>query len=147
MNAIGETVVLDLGDNQCFGCSPQRSDGLRMSFTRTGDRTVESRYSVPYVYRGMPGVVHGGVQAVLLDEAVSVAAYLFWGAGTFAVTAELALSYRRPVPVDTPVLVRGELTGEDERNFHVTGTILDSNGTTLTTATGRLRKMQRPGQA
>ena len=55
------------------------------------------------------------------------------------------LSYRRPVPVDTAVLLQGELTGEDERNFHVTGTILDPNGTTLTTATARLRKMQRPG--
>jgi len=144
MTAIGETIVIELGDNQCFGCSQQRSDGLGMVFTRTGDRTVECLYTVPYLYRGMGGVVHGGVQAILLDEAVSVAAYLFWGAGTFTVTGNLALSYRRPVPVDSPVLVRGELTSEDERNFHVTGAILDPDGTALTTATALLRKMQRP---
>ena len=46
MTPIGETVVIDLEDNQCFGCSQERSDGLAMSFTRTGERqsSVSTRF-------------------------------------------------------------------------------------------------------
>ena len=78
MIQIGEVVKVDLGDNQCFGCSQEREDGLRLTFTRTGERTVECAHAVSNVYRGMKGVVHGGMQALLLDEAVS---YLFWAPG------------------------------------------------------------------
>jgi uncharacterized protein (TIGR00369 family) len=152
MTSIGETVVFDLADNQCFGCSQVRTDGLAMSFTRTGEKTVESVYQVPAVYRGMGGVVHGGIQAVLIDEAVSVAAYLFWPPGTSAVTAELNLSYQRPVPTEASIIVRGELVDESDRDYHATAAILDAQGTVLTTGTARLRKLrhvrtERPAKA
>ena len=147
MTEIGETVSFNLGDNQCFGCSQERADGLRLAFIRTGERTVECRYSVPHVYRGMGGVAHGGMQAVLLDEACGAAAYLFWPPETYAVTAELTLTYRRPVSVESPILVRGELTSEDERDFHVTGSIVDLQGNDLTTANARFRKLRQvPGR-
>jgi len=139
---IGEMVKLDLGDNQCFGCSQERADGLGLAFKRTGDGTVECIYSVPRVYRGMSDVVHGGMQAVLLDEAVGIAAYLFWAPETHAVTANLNLTYLRPVPVGQKLILRGEVTAEDERNFHVAGAIMDSGGAELTTAVATLRKLR-----
>ena len=142
MTQIGEVVKVDLGDNQCFGCSQEREDGLRLTFTRTGERTVECAHAVSNVYRGMKGVVHGGMQALLLDEAVSMAGYLFWATGSAAVTAELNLAYRRPVPVEEKLILRGELTEEDERDFHVVGAILDSKGNELTRAVARLRKVR-----
>ena len=140
MTQIGEIVKTDLGDNQCFGCSQERADGLRLVFTRTGKRTVECVYAVSEVYRGMEGVVHGGMQAVLLDEAVSMAAYIHWAPGTHTVTANLNLTYKRPVPVEEKVILRGEVTAEGERDFHVAGTIIASDGTELTTAVATLRK-------
>ncbi len=140
MTAIGDTIIIDLRDNQCFGCSQERPDGLAMSFTRTGEKTVECVYKVPAVYRGMGGVVHGGIQAVLIDEAVSVAAYLFWPPETYTVTADLSLSYKRPVPTEESIVVRGQLVEESERDFRANGTILDAGGMVLTTGTARLRK-------
>ena len=50
---------------------------------------------------------------------------------------------RRPVPVEEKLILRGELTEEDERDFHVAGAILDSKGTELTTAVARLRKVRQ----
>jgi len=140
MNAIGESIIINLRGNQCFGCSQERTDGLGMKFTRTGEKTVECVYSVPAVYRGMGGVVHGGIQAVLIDEAVSVAGYLFWPPDTYAVTSDLSLSYRRPVPIEQPIAVCGELLEESERDFRARATILDQAGAVLTEGTATLRK-------
>lgn len=140
MNGIGETIVFDLRGNQCFGCSQERSDSLAMVFTRTGEKTVECAYRVPAAYRGMGGVVHGGFQAVLIDEAVSVAAYLFWPPQTYTVTTELNVSYNRPVPVEQPIVVRGELLEENEQGFRAKATILDGSATILTEGTATLRK-------
>jgi uncharacterized protein (TIGR00369 family) len=142
MTRIGEVLKVGLGDNQCFGCSQEREDGLRLAFTRTGERTVECMHTVSDVYRGMKGVVHGGMQALLLDEAVGMAGYLFWPPGFAAVTAELNLTYRRPVPLGEELILRAELSEEDERDLHVSGAILDSVGTELTTAVARLRKVK-----
>ncbi len=142
MTQIGEIIKVDLGDNQCFGCCQERPDGLRLVFARTGERTVECVYVIPNVYRGMEGVAHGGMQAVLLDEAVSMAGYVFWAPETHAVTATLNLTYKRPVPVSEKLILRGELTAENERDFHVAGAILDSHGTELTTAVATLRKLR-----
>ena len=140
MNVIGEAIVFDLRGNECFGCSQERSDSLAMVFTRTGEKTVEAAYSVPAAYRGMGGVVHGGFQAVLIDEAVSVAAYLFWPPETYTVTTDLSLRYKRPVPVEQPIVVRGELLEEDEQGFRATAAILDASGMILTEGTATQRK-------
>ena len=57
-------------------------------------------------------------------------------------TAELNLTYRRPVPVGEKLILRGELIEEDDRDFHVAGAILNTKGNELTTAVARLRKVR-----
>ena len=41
-----------------------------MSFYDNGEDMVESHYSVSRHYEGYPGIVHGGVQAAILDEII-----------------------------------------------------------------------------
>src|SRR5262249_54092282 len=93
-------------DGRCIACGPDSVFGLKMTFERLADDSVESRVVVPQGYQGWQGVVHGGAVAMLLDEAMAYAAA---AAGVLGVTAELKMRFRKAVPVGEPLLVRGSV--------------------------------------
>lgn len=51
----------------CFGCAPDNPAGFHLEFFEDGDDIVTFwQPSAPY--QGWEGIVHGGIQALLLDE-------------------------------------------------------------------------------
>jgi uncharacterized protein (TIGR00369 family) len=136
-----EWIVMDGPEDRCFGCGQSNPDGMRMRFRRTGESAVEASYEVPDRYNGAAGVVHGGIQAVLLDEVMGVAAHVTVGDRSPNVTAEFNLRYRRPVPTNTPLLVRGWLVRREEPNLFLEAEICDADGEVLTTASARWRQL------
>ena len=59
----------------CFGCGPANPDGLRLRFRKLDDGvTVETHLHPPPFMAGVAGVLHGGIQATVLDEVMGVAA-------------------------------------------------------------------------
>jgi uncharacterized protein (TIGR00369 family) len=92
-------------DGHCFGCGPLNQEGLRMSFTPGPDGSV-AEYVVPDRYQSWAGMAHGGMVALMLDEAVGWAA---WHAGHPGVTGRLQVSYRRPLKLGEPVRVVGKV--------------------------------------
>ncbi|MHC4934112.1 MAG: PaaI family thioesterase [Planctomycetota bacterium] len=137
---VAREIVNDQPWNQCFGCSPHNERGLRIVFVENDDKTVESRVFIPEHMVGPPGTVHGGIQAAVLDEVLGMAARLGSDAGTaWAVTAELQLRYRRPVPIGVDLVVRGKLLRTDGKNLFVTGEIVGPNQEVLTEAEARFK--------
>jgi uncharacterized protein (TIGR00369 family) len=119
----------------CFGCSDANDAGLRLRFRRDGTG-VATDTVLAERFQGAAGVAHGGIQAVLLDEVCCAAA--FFTRGTYVVTGELAIRYRRPCPVAHPLRVRGEVTADHGRYFVVRAAIVDATtGDTLTTSEGK----------
>ena len=51
----------------CFGCASQNPSGLKMDFYEDGDEIV-SYWQPEEKYQGWLHTLHGGIQAVLLDE-------------------------------------------------------------------------------
>ena len=130
---------------RCFGCGQANEQGLRMQFVQYPDGTVESRHQTEPHHCGVDTVVHGGIQATLLDEVMGVAAQLgLEDAETNApcVTAEMQLAYRRPVLIADEVIARARLTGIDGRDLHVEGAIVAADGTVLTSAISRWRQLR-----
>ncbi len=115
--AAGE-LLFPLSPNHCFGCGPDHPSGLRVRFFRESEG-VRTEVTVGVAHQGPPGVVHGGIQAVILDEACCAAA--FFTRDTFVVTGELSLRYRQPCPVDRPLVVRAAVVADEERYFVVRG--------------------------
>jgi acyl-coenzyme A thioesterase PaaI-like protein len=88
---------------------------------------------------GPPSAPHGGIQATLLDEVMGTTAHTAFAehvSGSL-VTAEFSLRYRRPVPVEAPIVVFGELRRVDGRNYFVDARIESVAGETLTVADAR----------
>jgi hypothetical protein len=72
-------------------------------------------------YEGPPTYGHGGVSAMLLDQILGGAVV---GSGRPGMTTMLALRYRRPVPLHTPLRVRGEVTEVNGRRTRARGEIV-----------------------
>ncbi len=54
-------------DYNCFGCSPFNEIGLQLDFWEDGDYLV-AKWQPRKSLEGWMGVLHGGIQATLLDE-------------------------------------------------------------------------------
>jgi acyl-coenzyme A thioesterase PaaI-like protein len=79
-------------------------------------------------YEGPPGCVHGGFIAAAFDQVFNVMNLML---GTPGPTASLALQYRRPTPLGTPLLVEGWQDRVDGRRIHVRGRLLVGDQVTV----------------
>src|SRR2546425_9897748 len=94
-----------LFDGHCFGCGPLNEEGLRLKFVPGPDGSV-AEFAAPQRYQSWSGMAHGGVVALLLDEAGGWAA---WHAGHPGVTGRLQGSLRRPLKLGEPLRIVGKV--------------------------------------
>ena len=71
-----------------------------------GDGESVAEYEVPARYQSWSGIVHGGLVALMLDEAVGWAA---WHSGHPGVTGRLEVRYRQPLKLGERVRVSGRV--------------------------------------
>ena len=118
------------GDAWCFGCGPANESGLHLRFEVTAPGVVQCHYAIPPHLCGRPTVVHGGIQATLLDEVMGKAMQVGLPAerrGQRSVTAEFSLRYRKPAPIGHVLCARGEYLRLDGANVYVAGVLLDAD--------------------
>jgi len=59
-----------------------------------------------------------------------------WQSGYRAVTVNLMIDYRKPIPLGEPVLIRGMMTGKVNRRIETSGEILLPDGSVAVFAQG-----------
>jgi acyl-coenzyme A thioesterase PaaI-like protein len=87
---------------------------------RRADGGLVAEAELGPAYEGPPGYVHGGVSSLLMDQLLGSAVI---AAGLWGMTAQLELSYHRPVPLDTPLVLRARVVESRGRRTTATGTI------------------------
>jgi acyl-coenzyme A thioesterase PaaI-like protein len=90
----------------CFVCGRDNPLGLRArweSDRATGE--ARCRVTLPDAYNSYPGVVHGGIVAALLDEAMVRALLVEGGFDDLLVTARMEVAYRQATPTGRPLEV------------------------------------------
>jgi len=133
---MGRTIQLAPNDrNRCFGCGAANDSGMKLTFELDVDeKRTRGRFALGENYAGGGGFAHGGIIAVVLDEAMGKLSKL---TDERAVTAELNVVYRRPVPVDQEIIVEGWQEEENGRNRFRVAEIKDAKGNLL--ARGKAR--------
>jgi len=97
----------------CFVCGQNNPDGMRLKFDiDETKRTAACRLTIPEKYRGWDDIAHGGIIATLLDEACVHAARTL---GPLPVTAQLTVSYKKPVRLETEIALFGEVVQRNRR--------------------------------
>ncbi len=61
---------LKLDNHNCFGCSPNNPIGLKLTFLLDHE-TVIAQWTPTKDYEGWQNILHGGIQATLMDEIAS----------------------------------------------------------------------------
>jgi acyl-coenzyme A thioesterase PaaI-like protein len=133
---MGRTLKLDPSPtNHCFGCGAANDAGMKLPFELDLDeKRTRGRFALGANYAGGGGFAHGGIIAVVLDEAMGKLSKL---TDERAVTAELSIEYRKPVPVDQEIAVEGWQEEEKGRNRFRVAEIKDSRGNLLARGKGR----------
>lgn len=126
--------------NKCFGCGGHNAGGMKLTFEQNNaNRKIVGRFVLGERYQGGAGFAHGGIIALLLDEAMGKVCRF---REVHAVTAELSLEYLRPVAVDKEILVEGREIEMNGRNLFMSGEIRNQNGDVLARGKGRFVVIQ-----
>lgn len=88
-------------DDLCFACGSKNPIGLKLSFTLKEGRAL-GIFTPTQEHQGYRGMMHGGLVATLLDEAM---AHYLKMQGILGVTGRLSLRFRRPVPLEIPLTI------------------------------------------
>lgn len=80
----------------CFGCSPNNEHGLKMKFFEDGDYVISNWEPIGFM-QGYHNVLHGGIQATLMDEIGSW--FILVKMKTAGVTSNMNIRYLNPVSV------------------------------------------------
>jgi uncharacterized protein (TIGR00369 family) len=121
--------------NKCFGCGGANDVGMKLTFEQDNDaRRIVGRFVLGEAYQGGAGMAHGGIIALLLDEAMGKVCRF---REVRAVTAELNVEYLKPVPVDREIVVEGYESEQKGKNLFLVGEIRNGEGTLLARSRGR----------
>jgi uncharacterized protein (TIGR00369 family) len=120
---------------RCFGCSPHNHQGLKLEFWEDGDELVS--YWEPKAYlQSYPDVVHGGIQATLMDEIAGWVVYV--KCGTVGVTADFSVKFKRPLASNKgQITVRARLLEQNKRLATISAWLLDPDGNVCSEASLR----------
>lgn len=125
--------VVPEDDGWCFVCGPENPISLRTRWKLDEDGMARTRFTPSRRHQGWAGVVHGGILASLLDEAVVQRTRL---EGKPTVTASLSIRFQRPVPTETTIIAEAGITAEKPRVMRLHASIRDESGTCYAEAEG-----------
>ncbi len=127
---------MDLQPNSrhCFVCGLENEHGLHLRFYENEEGDVIVDTTVPDRFQGYPGIVHGGIVASLVDEALG---RVHMGAADnprFMFTAKLMVNYRKPVPTETPLRIVAQAVKSKRRSATSVCSIYGPGGVLLAEA-------------
>jgi acyl-coenzyme A thioesterase PaaI-like protein len=108
----------------CFGCGLSNRFGLQLELEPAAHGGVRGRFFVKQDHQGPRGLIHGGVAAAGLEEAMSLAV----GRESLASTASLELDLRGWAPVGTYVQVSARVERREGTKRWAVAELRDEDG-------------------
>jgi acyl-coenzyme A thioesterase PaaI-like protein len=125
-------------EGMCFGCGSRNSIGLKLIFEQDGEVTRTTFVGAPE-HQGWKGVIHGGLLATLLDEAMG---QWLWARKIVTMTAEMTTRYRTATPVGVKLTGEAQRVAEKGRLIQMEAWIKLPNGTVSARAAAKFLKVK-----
>jgi len=120
--------------SRCFVCGPRNPIGLRLHFTRHGEG-VRAEFTPSDLHVGYEGLVHGGIIAALVDDAL---ANVWFVRGQEALTARIEVRFRRGVRPGERLVVTARATGSKAGLATARAEVARADGEVVAEGTGLL---------
>lgn len=110
----------------CFGCSPFNEIGLHLDFWEDGEQLI-AKWQPRKSLEGWTGILHGGIQATLLDEMGGWVVMIKMK--TAGVTTVMNVEYLRPLTISKgEITIKGKLISTEKRLAKIECSLFDSEG-------------------
>jgi acyl-coenzyme A thioesterase PaaI-like protein len=119
-----------LNSKYCIVCGMENPFGLRATFYNLEDDSIATVVKFKSQHQSYPSRTHGGMIGALLDELMGRAIWVK-EPEIFGVTTTLNVTYRKPVPLDTPIKARAYITFNSARGFTAKGELYSMNNVLL----------------
>jgi uncharacterized protein (TIGR00369 family) len=121
-------------DGYCFACGKDNSAGLQLDF-RTEDGKAVTEFTPSKIHQGFKDIVHGGIIATILDEAMVKVAL---SRGIKVLTAEIAVRFRSTLSVGDTSIVEAEVITMGKRLIETVARMRKSDNTVVAEAQAKL---------
>jgi len=126
-----------IDDGFCFVCGPKNPIGLKLDFSFDG-KTIKAEFTPQKEHQGYFNIVHGGIIATLLDEAMVKIAIAM---DMPAVTAQMDVRLRKALNVGEKITVSAEILKETRKTLDAYAKAVTSDGILAADAKGKLVKV------
>ncbi len=129
--------------HMCIICGMNNDLGVKGQFYNMEDGSIGGLFTFRPEHQSYPGRVHGGMLATMIDE---LAGRVLWTdhPDQIAVTMDINVKYRKPVPYDAPLKGRGIYTKRLSRAYSAKCWIMDEDNNVL--AEGEAKYLIMPAQ-
>lgn len=124
----------------CLVCGVDNDFGLKTRFYETENNELIAVFKPLDEHQSYPNVMHGGISATILDEAIGRAIMMTTDSNTFGVTVELNVRYKKPVPLGSELKVVSRISKDRGRIFEGTGELYLPDGEVAVEAEGKYMK-------
>lgn len=118
-------------ESNCFVCGEGNEKGMHVHFSYVAEHCrVFAETTVDEAWQGFSGIVHGGILAALLDDAMWHA--LWYEIRVMTMTAEIHVRYHKPARIGLPLTVMGSATETRRRLARAEARIEQQNAVVAT---------------
>ncbi|HDH13465.1 MAG TPA: PaaI family thioesterase [Nitrospirae bacterium] len=126
-------------DGYCFVCGPKNPIGLKLKFSFDG-KTIKTEFIPRREHQGYMNIVHGGIIATLLDEAMVKLAIEM---GIPAVTAQMDIRLKKALRVGEKIIVTAEILKNTKKILAAYAKAVTDDNLVIADARGKLIKVFR----
>ena len=119
----------------CFVCGEDNPDGFRLRFELGDDGHVFLRFNARRSMQGYGTVMHGGLQATLLDETMGWVSTV--AVKRMTVAAELTVRYLQRTPLESDLVIEAWATQVNLRMTRAEAVLRNEDGTVYARAKGK----------
>jgi acyl-coenzyme A thioesterase PaaI-like protein len=123
-------------DHFCFICGEKNPIGLHIPF-RLNAGWVHAEFIPAKVLQGYKNIVHGGIIAAILDEAMVKSAIL---QNMPAVTAEISIRFKNPLLIEEKILIEAHIDVVRRKILEASSLIKKTDSTIIAEANAKLIK-------
>ena len=119
--------IVSMKYDKCFGCGQANPAGLRLNFKWDG-RTARAEFTPTELYQGWQDIVHGGIIAVMLDEA---AGWAMQFEGLNPITTKMEIRFIHPAIIGKPLIITGSITKRNGKRVEAKASIISEEDTLI----------------